>query len=323
MASLKNIGDRKFLFAIASSVGTPICTDQITNIPKFEREFGHFVRVLVDMDMRKEPKYRVLVERVGYAFFVDFDYESLPDYCFFCNCIGHAQSYCKKAKASTEHDKPDTDKPHRNVNAQIPKKAYQVVKDKRKDETTILVADEQNPNIIEPEHRTDSLHNQSQNQPIDNNRNKNWQMDNDNDSTSSKFVDATHHVDEGIDDFENPLILNQQNTPQTSKTPTLSTTQSKPSSSARTNTQERITKNMQFLQSSWPNLADQELENECNNLLQNNDTIDKDQTWNSEEELQEEPYKLVTHRKKKKVVQSVLKSTYNTKSKAVKLNLSK
>jgi hypothetical protein len=53
----------KILFAIASSVGTPICTDQLTNKPRFEREFGHFARVLVDMDLKKEPLYRVLVGR--------------------------------------------------------------------------------------------------------------------------------------------------------------------------------------------------------------------------------------------------------------------
>jgi hypothetical protein len=42
---------RKILFAIASSIGTPICTDAIAAKPMFDRTFGHFARVLVDMDL--------------------------------------------------------------------------------------------------------------------------------------------------------------------------------------------------------------------------------------------------------------------------------
>jgi hypothetical protein len=78
----------KILFAIVSSVGTPICTDQLTNKPRFDREFGHFARVLVDVDLKKEPIYRVLVERIGFAFFVDIDFENRPNFCHLCNYIG-------------------------------------------------------------------------------------------------------------------------------------------------------------------------------------------------------------------------------------------
>ena len=41
----------KILFAIANSVGTPICTDAATSKPMFERTFGQYARVLVDMDL--------------------------------------------------------------------------------------------------------------------------------------------------------------------------------------------------------------------------------------------------------------------------------
>lgn len=61
---------KKILFAITSSVGTPICTDAITSKPRIERSFGHFARVLVDIDLSQELRYRVLVERKGYAFFL-------------------------------------------------------------------------------------------------------------------------------------------------------------------------------------------------------------------------------------------------------------
>jgi len=62
---------KRILFAIASEVGTPICTDSITSKPRMERAFGHYVRVLVDMNLNKELVHRILVERKGFAFFVD------------------------------------------------------------------------------------------------------------------------------------------------------------------------------------------------------------------------------------------------------------
>lgn len=90
---------KKILFAIASSVGTPICVDAMTSKTAMERTFGHFARVLVDIDLTKELKYEVLVERKGYAFFVEFAYENLPDFCDYCNIVGHSVHNCRKKKA--------------------------------------------------------------------------------------------------------------------------------------------------------------------------------------------------------------------------------
>jgi len=89
---------KKILFAIASSVGTPICVDSVTSKPAIERTFGHFVRVLVDLDLSKELKHEVLVERRGFAFFVDFEYENLPEFCNNCRLIGHNVHSCRKLK---------------------------------------------------------------------------------------------------------------------------------------------------------------------------------------------------------------------------------
>ncbi|WJX72821.1 hypothetical protein P8452_56661 [Trifolium repens] len=69
------------IFAIASSIGTPICIDSISAKPMLERTFGQFVRVLVDMDLSQTLRDKVLIERVGFAFFVDIDYENLPPFC--------------------------------------------------------------------------------------------------------------------------------------------------------------------------------------------------------------------------------------------------
>jgi len=62
---------KKIVFVIASSVGTPIYVDSVTSKPSLERTFGHFARVLVDVDISKELKYEVLVKRKGFAFFIE------------------------------------------------------------------------------------------------------------------------------------------------------------------------------------------------------------------------------------------------------------
>ena len=56
------------VFAITSSIGTPICTDSASINHMVDRTFGQFVRVLVDMDVTKTPRYYVLVKRKGFFF---------------------------------------------------------------------------------------------------------------------------------------------------------------------------------------------------------------------------------------------------------------
>ncbi|MCH82982.1 hypothetical protein A2U01_0003796 [Trifolium medium] len=96
----------KILFAIASSVGTPICTDAIAAKPMFERTFGHFARVLVDMDLTQPLRNKVLVERKGFAFFVDLDYENLPNFCTHCKIVGHYLEICKKTQGTEQEQHP-------------------------------------------------------------------------------------------------------------------------------------------------------------------------------------------------------------------------
>jgi len=95
---------KKIIFAIASSVGTPICVDSVTSKPAHERTFGHFARVLVDIDLTKELKHEFLVERKGYAFFVEFEYENLPEFCNYCKMVGHNIAVCRKMKKNDEMD---------------------------------------------------------------------------------------------------------------------------------------------------------------------------------------------------------------------------
>lgn len=60
-----------------------------------DRTFGQYARVLVDMDVTKELRYKVLVERKDFSFFVELEYENLPDYCIHCKKIGHYVEICK------------------------------------------------------------------------------------------------------------------------------------------------------------------------------------------------------------------------------------
>lgn len=52
--------------------------------------------MLVDLDLLKELIYKVLVERVGFTFFMEVEYERLPKFFTFCSCIGHALDNFKR-----------------------------------------------------------------------------------------------------------------------------------------------------------------------------------------------------------------------------------
>ena len=89
---------KRIIFAIASSVGTPICVDLVTSKSAIERTFGHFGRFLVDIDLSKDLKHEILVERKGFAFFVGLEYENVLELCGFCKLVGHNASVCRKTK---------------------------------------------------------------------------------------------------------------------------------------------------------------------------------------------------------------------------------
>jgi hypothetical protein len=47
------------------------------------------------MDVTQELRYKVLVGRKGYAFFVDLDYENMPGFCTHCRKIRHYVENCR------------------------------------------------------------------------------------------------------------------------------------------------------------------------------------------------------------------------------------
>lgn len=65
------------LYEIVGAVGTPLLIDNVTrNIL-----YGHYARILVDLDFSKKVYYEVMVEREGFAFPIAIEYEGLLDFC--------------------------------------------------------------------------------------------------------------------------------------------------------------------------------------------------------------------------------------------------
>lgn len=67
--------------------------------------FGHFVRILVDLDLNNDLRYKVLVERKGCDFFIYLKYENLPEFCNNYNIIGHSLANCKRIGDESINDK--------------------------------------------------------------------------------------------------------------------------------------------------------------------------------------------------------------------------
>lgn len=226
----------------------------------FERTFGQFVRVLVDMDLSQPLKYKVLVERKGYAFFVDFDYENLPPFCTHCNTVGHHLGNCKKIKTgeSVESKKQDA---RQNVNLKTNQVFVQTKdgrSDKNKDKEVIDIeasAEREEANRKKQERILDQEGSSSKTNDVDllkeqdmvleqelNEQHQNImvaRVNDDGSSTGSEFVDET----------QTNLVTDSMDEDESIETP--AQLQVALVSSADTNK-----KNMNFLKESWNNMAE-------------------------------------------------------------------
>jgi len=81
MSFLLSISNQKLFVFIIREIDTTLAHDDcIMNIFR-----GFFARVLIDVDMlTKLPNY-TLVERPGFAFIMDMEYENLSPFCSFCS----------------------------------------------------------------------------------------------------------------------------------------------------------------------------------------------------------------------------------------------
>jgi len=77
---------------IASAVGTPLLIDNATT----NHLFGHYARILVDMDFSRKLFHEIVIEREGFDFTVEVAYEWLPDFCTHYQSIGHDVTACRR-----------------------------------------------------------------------------------------------------------------------------------------------------------------------------------------------------------------------------------
>ncbi|AES87642.1 hypothetical protein MTR_4g031470 [Medicago truncatula] len=91
----------RILKEIASAVGTPIDIDG----PTRNRTFGHYARILVDIDPSKITFDEILVERDGFAFKFEVQYERRPLFCHHYFSIGNDVSACRWLRPQPPKDK--------------------------------------------------------------------------------------------------------------------------------------------------------------------------------------------------------------------------
>ncbi|POO00100.1 Zinc knuckle CX2CX4HX4C [Trema orientale] len=92
----------------ARGVGVPIRFDEMT----LKGKFGHFARILIDIDLSQPILDSLMVEVGSDCFFVPLEYERLSDFCSSCKTIGHAASACKRGNslASTKDLEPKVER---------------------------------------------------------------------------------------------------------------------------------------------------------------------------------------------------------------------
>ena len=266
-------------------MGTPLCIDAATNKNPFERHFAHYVRVLVDIDLTQELRYKVLVERKGYAFFDEMEYENLPEYCTFCNCTGHYFEICKRRNPTNQAENKQ-----KNKNKPETRGEYVQIADNRGKgkQVEVFDLDKNSGEIPEAQVQTNEAGTSGEKEDINlSNRymelarledeilekeiNDVQQVDADtrqvnvsnngenSDSNESEFVDATqvHDTDNEIEDREE---VNQQTNKIIADVQGLNNnTEVIPVAQENTNrVPTKVQKDMEFLHQSWANMAELE-----------------------------------------------------------------
>ncbi|KAK0605024.1 hypothetical protein LWI29_021929 [Acer saccharum] len=86
----------KIISDLARGIGVPLRLDRAT----VEGDFGHFTRVLVDIDVSTVPPSSLLLERDdSHSSFISVEYENLPAFCSTCSSIGHFPNVCRWNKS--------------------------------------------------------------------------------------------------------------------------------------------------------------------------------------------------------------------------------
>lgn len=95
--------DLTIILGIVRAIGTPIKLDN----QSLHGSFGHYVWVLVEINMASPLQEQVMLERTRYSTFVSISFERLLDFCPFCNLIGYSTAFYKRFRP---REVPDTTK---------------------------------------------------------------------------------------------------------------------------------------------------------------------------------------------------------------------
>lgn len=61
-----------------------------------KRLYGHYARIMIDLDLSSRLPNEIMVEREDFAFYVIVEYEKLPGFCAYCQSIRHTLQNCSK-----------------------------------------------------------------------------------------------------------------------------------------------------------------------------------------------------------------------------------
>ena len=107
--------DASILKNIARGVGIPLKIDQNT----LEGKFGHYARILVDIDLSKEITDSLMIERQGHKFFISVEFENIPAFCRNCSMVGHSLANCKRNPGTKKIDSKAENKSVKEKNSKI------------------------------------------------------------------------------------------------------------------------------------------------------------------------------------------------------------
>jgi hypothetical protein len=74
------------LLEIAGAIGSPLIIHAATQ----KHTFGHYARMLVDIDFSLRIFYEMMVERERFPFPIKVEYEWLPEFCSHYQILGHS-----------------------------------------------------------------------------------------------------------------------------------------------------------------------------------------------------------------------------------------
>ncbi|PON33061.1 hypothetical protein TorRG33x02_355600, partial [Trema orientale] len=84
----------QILSDLARGVGVPIRFDEMT----LNGEFGHYARMLIDIDLSQPISDSLMVEVGSDCLFIPLEYERLPSFCSTCKFIGHEATNCRRVQ---------------------------------------------------------------------------------------------------------------------------------------------------------------------------------------------------------------------------------